>query len=103
MADTQQSYQSQQDQETDTRSQSDFNHLFESQVGSQSVDLARDAWTAYHDLAEQTLRTARRVSEMQVFQLMEQQIIRKVTSNVVQQIKSDPSLIKQIAKSAQQR
>lgn len=95
MADTTQEqreqYEHQQEQQ---RSQSTFDSLFSAQIG-QIDPSGREAWQAYFELAEQTLRTARRVSEIQVLSLMQGQIVKQVTSQVINQLQQNPQLLKQ--------
>jgi hypothetical protein len=76
--------------------QSTFDQLFSEQIAQSGIDpTGREAWQAYFDLAEQTLRTARRVSEIQVLSLMQQHIVKQVTQSVIQQFQQNPQLLKQ--------
>jgi flagellar biosynthesis/type III secretory pathway protein FliH len=70
----------------------DFLSQHPSFSGSSGV---QDAWTAYWELAEATLRTARRVSEVQILSLMRQEIVREVSSSVINEIRRNPQMIKQ--------
>lgn len=80
----------------DGRSQGTFDSLFGQQIAGADPS-GREAWQAYFDLAEQTLRTARRVSEVQVLSMMRQQIVQDVTQAVLAQMKSSPGIARQIA------
>src|SRR4051812_43582111 len=63
-------------------SQPQFDQLF-SQITSGQPDQAQTYVAAYFDLAEQTLRTARRVSETWAIGAMREQIVADVTQRVV--------------------
>ena len=77
----------------DGQSQGKYDQAFTQQISGQTGPLASsEAWAAYFDLAEQTLRTARRVSELQVMSLMRQQIVNEVKQQVIAEIKSNPAL-----------
>jgi hypothetical protein len=77
----------------DTQSQGQYDSAFTQQISAQTGPLATsEAWGAYFDLAEQTLRTARRVSELQVMSLMRQQIVNEVKQQVIAEITSNPAL-----------
>lgn len=69
--------------------QSHFDQVF-GQITAGQPEAIREAWTAYFDLADQTLRTARRVSEVQTLSLMKDQIVQEVASRVIQQLGSNP-------------
>lgn len=85
----------QQEQQFQQRPQSSFDSLFSEQISQSGIDpTGKEAWQAYFDLAEQTLRTARRVSEIQVLSLMQQHLVKQVTANVVTQIQQNPQLLK---------
>jgi len=74
--------------------QSTFDQLFGDQIVNSGIDpTGRDAWQAYFELAEQTLRTARRVSEIQVLSLMQTHIVKQVTAQVIGQFQRNPQLI----------
>lgn len=77
--------------------QSTFDTLFGDQIVNSGIDpTGRDAWQAYFELAEQTLRTARRVSEIQVLSLMQTHIVKQVTAQVISQFQRNPQLIAQV-------
>lgn len=77
--------------------QSTFDQLFGDQIVNSGIDVAgRDAWQAYFELAEQTLRTARRVSEIQVLSLMQQHIVKQVTASVIGQFQRNPQVLASI-------
>jgi hypothetical protein len=89
-------------QEQQLRSQGSFDSLFGDMITQSGIDpTGREAWQAYFDLAEQTLRTARRVSEIQVLSLMQQHIVKQVTLNVVKQLQSNPQIIKPVIQQVQ--
>jgi hypothetical protein len=87
MADTQSQQNTQQDSQSqqsdwsgeERRNQARFDQLFAQQVTStHGSEIARDTVAAYFDLAEQTIRTARRVGEVQAMSLMRQEIVKDV-------------------------
>jgi hypothetical protein len=86
--------QRQQEQENSNYSQGQFDQVF-SQITSGQPEAIREAWQAYFDLADQTLRTARRVSEVQTLALMKDQIVSEVAQRVIGQLKQNPQLVQQ--------
>ena len=93
MADVTQQQDQQRTSFDDTQSQGQYDQAFTQQISNQTGHLASsEAWGAYFDLAEQTLRTARRVSELQVMSLMRQQIVNEVKQQVIAEITSNPAL-----------
>jgi hypothetical protein len=81
-------------QSQDDYSQGQFDQVF-SQMTSGQPEAIREAWQAYFDLADQTLRTARRVSEVQTLGLMKDQIVAETVQQVIRQIQTNPQLVKQ--------
>jgi hypothetical protein len=92
MADTQQDKQQEQGQQQQSYPGDITSQQFE-QMFTQQPDAARDAVQAYFDLAEQTLRTARRVSEVWTISLMKQQLVSEVSSQVIRHLQQNPQLI----------
>ena len=88
MADTQQDKQEQQQSYPGDISSQQFDQMFSGQS-----DAARDAVQAYFDLAEQTLRTARRVSEVWTISLMRDQLVKDTTKQVIAHLQQNPQLI----------
>jgi len=92
--DTEQSQQSQEKMQTDSA----FGQLISggftpgmSPASDPSTDLGQ--WQReYFELAEQTIRTVRKVAEQQQLHAMKRQIVQEVTTQVLSAIKSDPSL-----------
>lgn len=98
----------QQDQSTEeiyepSRSQADFNSMFEQMFsgGSSSVDLTRDWARVAFKSAYASLETARELTDMHLLALGRKEIVREAVAQaipiVVQQIKSDPNLLRQIS------
>lgn len=107
MADTAQDQQNQQGQQTTQqtsgqvgqqgyqqgqpdRSQENWDQQFVSQmtggIDAHSLETSRELAQSYFRLAEDTLATARRVSEAQMLHLYRQQIITEVASQVIPQV-----------------
>lgn len=69
--------------------------IFAEQIGGgfDPASQAGQAWQAYFTLAEQTLATARRVSEMSALSLLRQQIVAQVTAEVLHQVQTNPQFL----------
>lgn len=102
MPDTQEQSKSQSQQQnrraSDQYPQSTFDSIFEQMASSSSgnplaADSSREAWRAYFKLAQETLRTAQEVSEIQVLASMHRQIVAQAVQSVVHQLQSNPQLI----------
>jgi len=50
---------------------------------------AQQAWQAYHDLAESTIRTARRVSEIMLVGQYRQALVQDITEQVMAAVRSE--------------
>lgn len=104
MPDTQQDQQSQQKQQEstqlqgDSRPQENWDNSFISQMAGgldyHTAETNRELAQSYFQLVEDTIRTARRVSEAQVLSQFRTQIVSEVTTQVMTQLKSNPQLIK---------
>lgn len=98
MADSQSSSTIQSERQQTDAPQHEFDTVFANQVaGVGGYEIQREAWRAYFNLAEQTVRTAREVTELQTLQLMRQAIVSDVTRQVIAQIKADPSLKRELS------
>lgn len=73
-------------------SQYQVDQLF-SQIAGQQPGAGVEAFRAYWDLAEETLRTARRVSEVQALSMAKQEITRDVAALVIATLQQNPQLI----------
>lgn len=109
--------QQQQTQSGQSLTQSQFDSMFGEQMFGDAA--TREVHQQYWQNAEETLRQARRVSEIYTMSLMQQSLIHKVstqvvpvitqqltpiiTQQVVQQFQQNPQLLKQAIQAAQQR
>jgi len=77
-----------------------FDTTFQSLVGSVGSYAGQVDWQReYFDLAEQQIRSARRVAELQTIGLMRQQIVTEAASAVISALRQNPQMLQQIASS----
>jgi hypothetical protein len=100
----------------DIRSQSQFDTAFSEQMFGDSAQ--REITQAYWQQAEETIRDARRISEVYALSVMSHQLVQKVTQavvpqltrtvtpivtqQVVQQLQQNPQLLKPVVQQAMQ-
>jgi len=62
-------------------------------IAQRQPEVVREAFRAYWDLAEETLRTARRVSEQQALSMAKQELVQEVSAIVLSTLQKNPQLI----------
>lgn len=72
--------------------QQQFDQLFQ-QIAQQQPGAPGEGYRAFWDLAEETLRAGRRVSEVQALTMAKQEIVRDVASIVLRTLQQNPQLL----------
>lgn len=83
-------------------SQSQINDAFGA-IAQRQPEVVAEAFRAYWDLAEETLRTARRVSEQQALSMAKQELVREVSAIVLTTLQQQPQLIQNALQTSQQQ